>query len=542
VQLTFRFFFVQMLGDGLSTYMFSPTYIFLLTALALWEIPFCSIVSFHSFGIAASDRLSGKTSVSVIISFSQSAFILSGRILTLVYPSNFFASSVTPTVASGASSVTDLTATCGATSATAVVITLSGATIAPSAAVTITISGFTMGPPTKGSGGLRLRTGFCSPSNALSSGSILSQGQVSSLVFSIASSDRIAGKSSVDVTLTFMSSTPIPSGDTVTFIYPSLFFTSSVTPTATSSLTNLGISCGATNTTFVVFTTSGTTISSFSPLTVTIHGLTMGAAFHGSVGISVKSSSESASYAIPSGPILSSFKPPPITTGLIGHYNADSWADSIWFDLSGLGNHVIEIGGESSIAVSRPVGAPAYVFGANTAWMIFPDGILPSPNYTLFYVARYNGPSKGRIFQGVHSNWLSGFDLSLNGFDFSSCGLKTQDSQDLHGYDWVIASDRRNSFRSNGKERALSDQNKCPRFDRLAVNTGFYGNMASDFAIQTILVYNVQLSTSDVQLTEAWLSAQQPEFSPSNLQACSPCFFSASHIYFLIVRELRICM
>ena len=41
---------------------------------------------------------------------------------------------------------------------------------------------------------------------------------------------------------------------------------------------------------------------------------------------------------------------PPITSGLIAHYNADSWTGSRWTDLSGTGNHVTEIGGTSPLA------------------------------------------------------------------------------------------------------------------------------------------------------------------------------------------------
>jgi len=50
------------------------------------------------------------------------------------------------------------------------------------------------------------------------------------LSFAIASSDRVAGKSSVPVTLGFTPTTPIPSGGTITLTYPSGFFASGVTP------------------------------------------------------------------------------------------------------------------------------------------------------------------------------------------------------------------------------------------------------------------------------------------------------------------------
>ena len=174
-----------------------------------------------------------------------------------------------------------------------------------------------------------------------------------------------------------------------------------------------------------------------------------------------------------------------------------------------------EIGG-TSIAVARPVGAPAYVYGASTSWMKFPEGILPSAAYTLFYVARYNGALRRRIFSGWTTNWLSGFwDNSIGVAYHDSCNWtvtpETSDGSD----NWLLGSDRSNSFRSNGKERGSIGT--CTVFDRLAVNTGAIGD-ASDFAIQSVLVYNVKLSDADVQRVEAWLFAQQPAFTPANMQ------------------------
>ena len=90
---------------------------------------------------------------------------------------------------------------------------------------------------------------------------------------------------------------------------------------------------------------------------------------------------------------------------------------------------------------------------------------------------------------------------------------------DLHGRDWVVGSDRSDSFRSNGVDRTTNAANGCQAFDRLAINTGIESAQTSDFAIQSILVYNVKLSDADVQRVEAWLYRAQPAFTPANLQA-----------------------
>jgi hypothetical protein len=214
-------------------------------------------------------------------------------------------------------------------------------------------------------------------------------------------------------------------------------------------------------------------------------------------------------------PSVAESQTPPITEGLIAHYNADSWTGTRWTDLSGVGNHVTEIAG--TVSVARPVDAPAYIHGATTASMRFPAGILPSANYTLFFVARHNGPNRGRIFQGDDSNWLSGFWSGSSGVAFhsDSCSWITP-YNDLHGYDWVIGTDRRNSFRSNGVDRTTNSF--CHVFDRLAINTGKKSWEKSDFAVQSVLVYNRTLTDADVLMVEAWLTSLQPVvLNPSNM-------------------------
>jgi hypothetical protein len=179
---------------------------------------------------------------------------------------------------------------------------------------------------------------------------------------------------------------------------------------------------------------------------------------------------------------------------------------------------VTDIGGTTNISVARPVGASAYIYGAPTASMKFPAGILPSAEYTLFYVARYNGAVRRRIFQGVGTFWFSGFHLSILGAGHGGCGYITN-FNDIHGLDWVLGTDRSNSFRSNGEDRTTNPV--CAVFDRLAINTGDVGNDPSDFAVQSVLVYNRKLADADVLKVEAWLSSLQPAFTPATLQVCS---------------------
>ena len=148
--------------------------------------------------------------------------------------------------------------------------------------------------------------------------------------------------------------------------------------------------------------------------------------------------------------------------------------------------------------------------------MKFPASVLPS-EYTLFFVARYNGPNRGRIFQGDDPNWLSGFWSGLAGVALhGSCSWTTNSQIDMHGYDWVIGADRSNSFRSNGVDRTTNAA--CTGFSRLAINTGASPTESSDFAVQSVLVYNRKLSDAEVLRVEAWLTSLQRAFTPANLQ------------------------
>jgi hypothetical protein len=238
---------------------------------------------------------------------------------------------------------------------------------------------------------------------------------------------------------------------------------------------------------------------------------------------------------------LSASLPPlsvPVSQGLIGMYSADSWrpaelpTKASWMDLSGFGNHVNEIGGSTNISVARPVGAPAYIYGATTAWMVFPDGVLPH-NYTLFYVARYNSAEphkRTRIFQGFDVNAVLGFYWRSSMMLYHQNCTPSYLVQDLDppkhsiNLDWYKVSVRSESLRFSGRDVTQNRNNACRQTARLSINSGAKtasGGKAdtSDFAVQYVLVFNQKLLDADVLRVEAWLTSLEPAFTPANLQA-----------------------
>jgi hypothetical protein len=84
---------------------------------------------------------------------------------------------------------------------------------------------------------------------------------------------------------------------------------------------------------------------------------------------------------------------PPVTDGLFGAYTAESYdvSNGVWYDLSSAGNNISENFG---ISLKQPASAPSFIYGSAGSSIKWPAKVPVS--YSLFFVARYNGPSRGR--------------------------------------------------------------------------------------------------------------------------------------------------
>jgi len=106
--------------------------------------------------ISPFDRIAGKTNATLVMTFFPvTSAILSGGTITMMHPTNFFASSVATVVSAGAISVPGLNIACGAPSSKAVVLTASRAIISASAAA------FTIQKPAVSVSNLVFLTGIC---------------------------------------------------------------------------------------------------------------------------------------------------------------------------------------------------------------------------------------------------------------------------------------------------------------------------------------------------------------------------------------------
>ncbi len=198
-------------------------------------------------------------------------------------------------------------------------------------------------------------------------------------------------------------------------------------------------------------------------------------------------------------------------SGLVGWYDAGTYDNYFlqWKDKSGSGNHAT-VSGRPEIVThwGGYAGATAgftMLHLRTTDQIVWPSGITPSSNYTLFHVARYTGSgARSRIIQGTTANWLSGFWSGLSGQAYHS-GWLTDASSNYHGDNWVYSTDQAGLYRSNGVQRSTSTGGNTG--DRITVNAGAVGE-PSDCYITEVIIYNRALSLSEIQQVETYLKGR----------------------------------
>jgi hypothetical protein len=126
-----------------------------------------------------------------------------------------------------------------------------------------------------------------------------------------------------------------------------------------------------------------------------------------------------------------------------------------WYDQSGSGNHATEIRGNPRLTL---FGTKNYLYGTTADGLRFPSSILPS-TYTLFHAARYaDSGTRGRIFNGVTGNWLSGFHTNKSGVAYlDGAAFVTSSSTNFHDRNLIVSATQNSPslYRSNGTDRTM---------------------------------------------------------------------------------------
>ena len=201
-------------------------------------------------------------------------------------------------------------------------------------------------------------------------------------------------------------------------------------------------------------------------------------------------------------------------SGLSGRYTIEGFNDSTnsWADLSPMKNHIIDVKGDLNTDQD-------YVYGSKTVGLKFPIEIFGKDDvYTMFYVARYNGSNKARIFDGTNNNWLSGFHGGKTGIAHHNGWLT--DTASKHGpHAWIIGTDAPNKFRTFGEDRVVN-KSVYNTTSQITVNMGqFYLTESSEWAIKEVIFYNRLLTLNEIAKVESYLIKKYRAELPGDVTA-----------------------
>jgi hypothetical protein len=210
-------------------------------------------------------------------------------------------------------------------------------------------------------------------------------------------------------------------------------------------------------------------------------------------------------------------------SGISGRYTVESAEASTWKDISGKDNHVTEVKG----SLKKGDGM---VTGGTSDGVKFPKAVMGTGGaYTLFYVARYNGEKRGRIFDGTDGNWLSGFHGGMTGRAHHGAWM-TQLTRSTHGqHAWVQGTDSKGIFRTNGVNRVTVTNDNGT--SQITINHGqFTGGEVSDWAVKEVIFYDRKLTEDEIKKVEKYLKdAYMPDL-PSGIKIAKGWKKDATHI------------
>jgi hypothetical protein len=209
-------------------------------------------------------------------------------------------------------------------------------------------------------------------------------------------------------------------------------------------------------------------------------------------------------------PIVGEF--PADISGLSGRYDVASFDETSrkWGDISGKGNDV-------TVRKGNIKKTDTYVYGSTGEGLKFPTEVLGEGGiYTMFWVARYNGAAKLRIFDGTDNNWLSGFHNGSTGVAHHDSWLTHQvDSFGDHA--WIQGTDAPNKFRVFG-DNLVKNASVYGTTPQITINMGEKSSgQSSDWAVKEVIFYNRMLSPAEIERVEKYLSVTYFQLLPEDI-------------------------
>jgi len=220
----------------------------------------------------------------------------------------------------------------------------------------------------------------------------------------------------------------------------------------------------------------------------------------------------------------------PVTNGLLAFYNANSFQNNIWYDLTNNNNHAVNVTGTINYDPTN-----TFIYGNIDSSILFPCEILP-PEYTIFHICKYNGTNNGSILYGYDTPtvpgtsessypWYSGFNKNKSGIACHGVTLTEQEFS-IFKNNWVFSTDSNLNYRANSNDYTINtkitprqnagfdqypDNVSLPStmmyntYSQLCINNNLDQTDNSDWACACIIVFNRTLSISEIILMENWI-------------------------------------
>jgi hypothetical protein len=203
-------------------------------------------------------------------------------------------------------------------------------------------------------------------------------------------------------------------------------------------------------------------------------------------------------------------------TGLQARFVADDYQTlnstrKTWLDSSNNARHVTTVGGTPAVTEVSGFGSSKTVrslWGGLDENLTFNASVIAngSTNYTLFHLARYVGPNRARIFTATAGNWLSGFWSGNTGVAHHNNWLTASSPSNASTSSWVLSSDQNTLYRANGRSFTLASPGAQSFTGSLGLNTGFSGTEYSHWQVPEVIVYNRELSASEIRRVESYIT------------------------------------
>ena len=191
---------------------------------------------------------------------------------------------------------------------------------------------------------------------------------------------------------------------------------------------------------------------------------------------------------------------PTSITGLSGRYDVGSATASAWNDKSSNANNAPVDRGTLKVTATD-------VTGTTADGLKFPAAVLGTGGaYTLLYVGKYNGATKGRIFDATTNNWLSTWWATRVGVAHHNGWMTAHASGATlpnGSTELVQGTDSMGIYRLNGVDRKTSEPGAA-KPTQITINSG-QTNELSDWAMKEVIFYNRVLTLDEIKQVEKYL-------------------------------------